>query len=58
MSHVLKIFRTVPIKQGTNNEEIEKPMHISWDNVQLNSNKAGHLEILCVKWRKNAALAD
>ena len=41
-----------------NDEEIEKPMQISWDNVPLNSNKVGHLEILCVKWRKNADLGE
>ena len=58
MSHVLKIFGTVPLKQGTNDEEIEKPIHISWDNGPLNSNKVGHLEILCDKWRKNSALAE
>ena len=28
MSHLLKIFGTVPIKQGTNDEEIEKLMLI------------------------------
>ena len=55
MSHVLKIFVTVPIKQGTNEEEFEKPMHISWDNVPLNSNKVGPLENLCMEWHENAA---
>ena len=32
-------------KQKTNDEEIEKPMEIELDNVPVNSNKVGHLEI-------------
>ena len=31
-------------------------MQISW--VPLSPDKVGHLEILCVKWCKNAALAE
>ena len=37
---------------------LKKQMQISWDNVPLSPDKVGHLEILCVKWRKNAALAE
>ena len=53
-----KYCGTVLIKQGTNDEEIEKPMQISWDNVPLNSNKVGHLEFVYVKRRKKTALAE
>ena len=44
---------TVSIKQGTNDEKIKKQMQISWDNVQLNPNKVGHSEILCVNLLSN-----
>ena len=37
---------------------IKKQLQISWDNVPLNPNKVGRFEILCVKWHKNAALAE
>ena len=33
-------------------------MQISGDSVPLNPNKEGLLEILCVKWCKNAALEE
>ena len=55
---VSKYCETVLIKTRENDEEIEKPMQILWDKVPLNLYKVGHLEILCVKWRKNAALAE
>ena len=42
----------------TNDESNKEQTIISWDNVPLNSNKVGHLEILCVKLCKNAAWAE
>ena len=39
---------TVLIKQGTNDEKIKKQVQISWDNVPLNPNKVGHLEIVSI----------
>ena len=55
MFHVLKVLWD---KQGTNDENIGKQTQMSWDNVPLDSNSVGHLDFLCVKWRKNAALAE
>ena len=59
MSRILKLLGdNADINQGTNDEKIKKQVQISWDNVPLNPNNVGHLEILCVKWCKNAVLAE
>ena len=34
-------------------KKIKKQMQISWDNVQLNPNKVGHLEIVLVNLLSN-----
>ena len=44
--------------EGTDGENIRKQMQMSWDNVSLNPNSVEHLEIVCVKWRINAALVE
>ena len=42
---------------GTVAEKQVMKTKITWDNVPLNQTCVGHLEIVCVKWRINAALA-
>ena len=51
-------YGAVPLKQGTSNENIKKKTKISWNNVPLNPTCVGHLDVLCIKWCKNAALAE
>ena len=49
MSHVIKIlWDSADINQGTCDENTKKKVQISWDNIPLNQNKVGHLEILCL----------
>ena len=48
----------MPLKQGTSDVNMKNKTNISWDNVSLNPTCVEQLEIVCIKWRKNVALAE